>query len=270
MNFSFLPEKIKTQLAEIVADQIPISIARSSASVEGKPGEGYVVAYNDKIFIFSRALGERDYVNISADLGNVGSISVKKDGINSFFDVNIGGKKYSMKFSSFEERNLKSIADSWVLKSESTNDAPKVPQEQDSTASEYDEPLAAKEPFSTITGLAAAMMYVASVDDDISKEEDYYIIAMMGNNKKILSAGLAYYKSHSFDELLLDLKGLSGEQKLCFLANMMELGMKDGVLHSSELNLIRQFSNYMNIEEDQYNTIKQVLLIKNKISSLRT
>jgi len=119
-------------------------------------------------------------------------------------------------------------------------------------------------------GLAAAMMYVASVDDDISKEEDYYIIAMLGNNKKLLSAGLTYYKSHTFDELSRAIKDLSSEQKLCFLANMMELGMQDGVLHSSELNLMRKFANYMNIGADQYDTIKQVLLIKNKISTLST
>jgi len=266
MNFSFLPEKIKKQLTGIVANKIPISIARSSASAEGKPGEGYIVAYNDKIFIFSRELGQHDYTNISANWGSIGKIDLKKEGINTFFNVKMGEKKYSMKFSSFEEQSLKLIEESWSIESEKT-----IPHGNSSIKQvETPESIQDEKPFSLLTALAAALMYVASIDDDISKEEDYYIIAMMKNNKKLLSAGLAYYKSHTFDELLSDLKGLSDEQKLCFLANMMELGMKDGVLHSSELNLMHQFSDCMKIDTDQYNTIKQVLLIKNKISTLST
>ncbi len=268
MNFSFLPEKIKKQLTGIAADKIPVSIARSSASIEGKPGEGYVIAYDDKIFMFSRELGESDYSNISADMGSLGKVDVKKDGINTFFDVDFGGKQYSIKFSSFEDKNLKSIVDAW----ESKGGTPAVGKTSEAIAipDENEQSFKSEELFNTTVGLAAAMMYIASIDDDISKEEDYYIIAMMGNNKKILNAGLSYFKSHSFEKLVADLQGISGEQKLCFLANMMELGMKDGVLHSSELNLIRTFSDAMKITVDQYNTIKQVLLIKNKISVLST
>jgi hypothetical protein len=259
MNFSFLPDKIKRELVGSGADGTPISIARSGASLEGKPGEGYIVAYEDSVFIFSRELGKPTYTSISADMGDIGKIDVKKDGINTFLDINICNHNYSMKFSSFEEQNLKLVADLWTRNSEKT-----VSPEDSSVQN------SAGEGLSPLTGLAAAMMYIASVDDDISKEEDYYIIAVLGNNKKLLTAGLSYYKSHTFDELVSDLAGISNEQKLCFLANMMELGMKDGVLHSSELKLMRKFTDFMKIEEDQYNTIKQVLLIKNKISTLST
>ncbi len=256
MNFSFLPEKIKKQLTEVIDGKIPVSIARSSASIEGKVGEGYIIAYDDKIFMFSRELGESKYMKISADLGNIRSVDIEKEGISTFLNIDLAGKKYSMKFSSFEEKNLKSILDVWSSRKE-------IPVTAGSAGS-----AAAEESLNITIGLAAAMMYVASVDDDISKEEDYYIIAMMGNDRAVLTAGLAYYKSHTFDELVTELNSISNEQKLCFLANMMELGMKDGVLHSSELELMRKFSDAMQITEDQYNTIKQVLLIKNKTSVL--
>lgn len=265
MNFSFLPNKIKKELEAVIADKVPISIARSSASVEGKAGEGYVVAYDDKIFMFSRELGDNEYTQFSADLGNVGKVGVNKDGINTFLDLDLGGEQYSMKFSSFEEKNLKAIVDCWISKSgkPSVGKAPETKVVADPTTPTVSG-------FSPAIGLAASMMFIASIDDDISKEEDYYIIAMMGNDKQVLQAALAYYKSHSFQQLIAELNGLDDEQKLCFLANMMELGMKDGILHTSEMNLMREFSNAMNITEDQYDTIKQVLLIKNKISVLNT
>jgi uncharacterized tellurite resistance protein B-like protein len=258
MNFSFLPSKIKKELEAVIADKVPVSIARSNASVEGKPGEGYVVAYDDKIFVFSRELGDSNYTQLSAELGNVAKVGVNKDGINTFLDIDLGGKQYSMKFSSFEEKNLKLIVDNWISKSGS----------QSTTASPEPEIVAiptsgGETDCNPTVGLASSMMYIASVDDDISKEEDYYIIAMMGNNKQILQDALTYYKSHTFQQLIADLNDLDNEQKLCFLANMMEVGMKDGVLHTSEMNLMRVFSNAMNITDDQYDTIKQVLLIKN-------
>ena len=269
MNFSFLPEKIKKQLAETVANKIPISIARSSASIEGKPGEGYVVGYEDRLLMFSRELGEHDYSNITADFGSVGKLNVKKDGINTFFDVEIDGKHYSMKFSSFEEQNLKSIMDAFSSRGKSVKDTGRRTAAQNTIPSEQ-EAVQDKERFSSRIGLASALMYVASVDDDISKAEDLYIRVVLGDNKSLLAYGLKYYKTHTFEQLLEDLSGISTEEKLCFLSNMMELGMRDGTLHSSELNMIRKFSNFMDISEDEYNTIKQVLLIKNKISVLST
>jgi uncharacterized tellurite resistance protein B-like protein len=259
MNFSFLPEKIKSRLKKFTRAELPVSVVRSNASLEGKPGEGYVIAYKDKVFVFSRQLGDGDYTELSADMGQIASVDVKRDGINTVLDINIGERKYSLNFSSFEEGNLRKIADSW---SSLSGDQQCSSQEPESFSITVEGTLDRK------VGLAAAMMYLASVDGDIAREEDYYIIAMMDNNREVLKAALSYYKTHTFEQLLDDLAGLSDEQKLCYLANMMELGMKDGVLHSSELKLIKKFAESMDISGDQYTTIKQVLIIKNKISVL--
>ena len=266
MNYSFLPEKIKGELTEL-AEELPLSIARSNVSVDGNPGEGYIIAYDDKVFIFSRKLGENSYMKAAAEWPDVGSLTVEKDGINTLFHADLGGRQYSLKFSSFEDKNLQSLADVWDKRKSGephpSSDAT-IEKESDTAVTPDDSSLSLR------AGLAAAMMYVSAVDDDISREEDYYIISLMHNNRSILSAGLAYYKSHSFDELLNALSILTKEQALCFLANMLETGMKDGVLHSSELELIRKFSDVMQITGEEYDTVKQVLIIKNKISVLNT
>ena len=175
-----------------------------------------------------------------------------------------------MKFSSFEEKNLipilqystgtenSAVADTETV-TETSNKTSTISSQKNKTA---------ENPISLIEGLAASLMYISASDKGIAREEDQYIREICNNNKNLLKSALQYFKTHTFDELLLSLRDLNHEQKLCFLANMMELGMCDGVLHRSEMDLIRSFCNHMELSEDEYDTIKQVLLIKNKLSVL--
>lgn len=272
MNFSFLPSKIKDNIEALVKDKIPVSLARSNASLDGSPGESYVVAYQDKIFFFSRKLGDHDYFQVSGEYGkDVADIKVRKEGNNTFLDTNINGKKYSLKFSSFEEKNLMPIVENCQGKAPAigavsaveSNDKTAVVSTPGTVAAPVEGKIS-----SLLEGLAAALMYLSAVDDSIAKEEDAYIRIVCNNNQALLSAALQYFKTHELDELLVALSGINREQKLCFLANLMELGMVDGVLHRSELNLIKKFCSYMELSDDEYETIKQVLLIKNQLSVL--
>lgn len=275
MNFSFLPTKIKDEIKKIIADKIPVSLARSSTSIDGETGESYVIAYEDKLLVFSRKLGESSYTHVAGDLGkDVGSVKIRKEGVNTFLDTDLLGKKYSLKFSSFEEKSLTPIVEQWQKASGGAPAAETTPKYADAAnktetmpPSAPDQELVAGE-LNNYTGLAAALMFVAAVDDEVSPEEDKYIIRCFNNNQKLLKTALEYYKTHSFEELLVALSAMSQDQKLCFLANFMDLGMADGVLHRSEMKIIRQFCDYMDITEDEYATIKQVLLIKNQLSVL--
>jgi len=269
MNFSFLPSKIKEKIKLLVTDKSPISLARSNAAIDGKPGESYVVAYNDKILFFSRKLGDHDYLQIAGEFGkDVADIKVRKEGNNSFLDAEINGQKYSLKFSSFEEKNLIPILKNFTRDS-IVSDTETVTKSSDKTSTISPEKNKTDEKAAPLLEkLASSLMYISASDADIAWEEDKYIREVCNNNKDILKSALQYFKTHTFDELLLSLNILNHEQKLCFLANMMELGMCDGVLHRSEMDLIRSFCSHMELSEDEYDTIKQVLLIKNKLSVL--
>jgi len=267
MNFSFLPAKIQQEIKSLVTEQIPISLARSSTSMDGEPGESYVLGYKDKLLVFSRALGEQDYIHVSGNFGqDVGFVKLRKEGLHTFLDTEILGKKYSLKFSSFDEKNLHPIVEAGqAVLSDST---PSSVADDSEPSPKINDDVNATGILPCDVGLATALMFVASVDDMVSQEEDRYIVNLFENNQKILQPALAYYKQHTLDELLIALSDLTQEQKLCFVANMVELGMSDGVLHRSEMKIIRQFSEYMDISDDEYTTIKQVLLIKNQLSVL--
>lgn len=271
MNISFLPKKIKTALGEKLADKTPISVVRSSSTIDGDSGESYMVSFEDRLFLFSRKLGENDYAATSELFGKVGKLELKNEGMNTYLNASLGGKSYSMKFSSFEEKNLKTIVDTWSQAGGRTDSGVEVIEIADEPAPSHSAPQTntQTEGVSALEGLAAAMMFISAVDNNISDAEDHYITTLFAKNRPMLNSALAYYKRHTFEDLIMELKPrLSNDQKLCYLANLMELAMKDMVLHTSEQNMISHFIDEMEVSKEESDAIRQVLLIKNKISAL--
>ena len=111
-------------------------------------------------------------------------------------------------------------------------------------------------------------MYIASSDGSISREEDRYILEVFCGNNDILQPALKYYKTHSADQLFESAGSLSDEQKLCILANLIEIAMRDDSYHSVEQVLIRKFMEKARISKDNMKAIANVLLVKNNLSVL--
>ena len=270
MNFSFLPTKIKEVLGRGAGKALPFSVSRSGTGMDGKPGETYVVVYEDKISIFSRSLGQNDYAVVTGIFpDDLHSISVSKEGAHARLEFDLAGRKGGLDFSPFEEKNLGVIVEKW--KSAATGSAASSSSASGGDSSGESVPSVSGGVLPPIQALAAALMYVAAVDGVVAKEENKYINSLRGIDKNGLKSAYEYYKAHSFDELLeTSLSGLEREQELCVLANMLEIGMSDGVLHRSEIVLAKDFARGVGIDDSEYNAVKQVLVIKNKISALLT
>ena len=267
MNISFLPSKIKTLLADALKEKLPLSVVRSSSTPDGESGETYLVSFEDKLFVFSRKLGESDYSTTSELFGQIANLKLRNDGMNTYLDASFGEKNYSLKFSSFEDKNLQPILDAWQKAGGATS-APSVNTEENVSAPQREK---ASETLTPLEGLAAALMYISAVDNHVSSDEKHYITTMFAKRRDLLDSALAYYKRHSFEDLITILKPiLTHDQKLCYLANMMEVAMKDMVLHSSERHMLSLFADETNVAQEEIDAIRQVLMIKNKISVLNT
>lgn len=281
MNFNFLPQKIKDELKGYISNKIPVSVARTSGSVEGESGEGYVVSYGDKVMIFSRKTGQDGFIKIEGGLGkDIKSFKLRKEGFNIFLDADISGKPYSIKFSSFEEGDLKKIANAVPSEGSEVENVQEVPlSEPVQPAPQTTEPVKKDTMCETkissvakvrpMVLLASSMMFISKSDSKVTKEEDFYIISTMSYDKNILNEALIYYKSHSFKDFLRDVKALDEMQRLCVLSNMIEISMRDGAYSAMEQKMINEFVSTLAIEPTQFETIKQVLLIKNQISCLQ-
>lgn len=273
MNFSFLPTKIKEALEGAAGGRAPFSISRAGTALDGGSGETYLVAYDDKIALFSRSLGESSYSVVMGKFpDDLKTVSLIKDGAHAKLEYDLAGERGELEFSSFEEKNLRSIVDKWnsaVAEGESgegrTPETEAAETEGDARSGDAEGAL------SPMEAMAAALMYVAAVDGEVAKEENRYINTLRGIDKSGLKKAYEYYREHSFDELFdAFLSGLSREQELCVLANMLDIGMSDGVLHRSETELASSFAERAGIEADEYVAVKQVLMVKNKISVLLT
>lgn len=270
MNIAFLPEKVKSEFAE-VSSKIPILAARAYGSIEGETGEGYLVSFAGRLLLFSRKAGEDNFRKLSGVLGKeISKLETRQDKFSTFLDIILNGTPYSIKFSSSEHKELETLVES--LKSYKPElDAVPAPDtgvkpSPQPTKVTSPAPDAVKKGSSALTpleSLAVALMYVSSCDSKISSEEDSVIVEIFKDNKQVLGSSLAYYKSHRYEEFLGNLGALNENQKLCILANMLEVAMRDGSLHRTEQECIRKFVQVSGLKDEQYKAISSVLYVKN-------
>ena len=282
MNFSFLPDKVKNSLKGVLAGRTPSIIMRSNGDILGEPGEGYVIADGDDLLLFSRKLGEAGFREVRAALRDIADFQIEKEGGQSVLALTIGAETFRIKGSNFEIKELEPVMRRWANPDEVPAEAAKptgsVSMPTRGTApTQSGVPAVAKAaptPSTTtgITpylGMAVAMMHVAMADGKVAPEEDRYLRHVYQDDLATLKAPLAYFKVHTYPELLKALQPmLNQEQKLCILANLMDIGMSDGTFRSSEQRLMREFATVMALTEDEIETIRQVLILKNRISVL--
>lgn len=263
MNISFLPEKVKSELGPS-SEKTPVLAARAYGSIEGETGEGYLVSSAGKLIVFSRKAGEDNFKKIVGVFGKeISRLDARHDKFNTFLDMDFNGTPYSIKFSNSEQKELENLVESIKsFKPQTTQ------QDIPSKATVHEN---VKKTSSTLTPmevLAVALMYVSSCDSKISEDEDRYIVEIFRENRPVLESALAYYKTHRYEEFLGNLGSLNGNQKLCILANMVEVAMKDSALHRAEQEYFRKFVQAAGLKDEQYKAINSVLLIKNSTGVL--
>ncbi len=285
MNINFLPMKVKDELKRRFADKIPITVARTSGSIEGDTGEGYAIAFDDKLLFFSRKTGENEF-SVRDAAGDIASAKIRREGFNIFMDTRLGGKGYNIRFSSSEQEDIAKIADKFIPAAKTgnagagagagethPNETPRnqeTPPPEDRVYSADTRIVEDHGPLRVAPAvlLAAGMMFIAKSDDNIAKEEDFYITSLLNYDKEILRKALEYFRMNDFDAFLRDSRPLDEAQRLCILANMIEIAMKDGKFTGAEQKMISRFVTELGIDNSFFDTIKEVLLIKNKTSIL--
>ena len=273
MNIAFLPEKIKSELPA-ASDKTPVLAARAYGSIEGENGEAYLVSCAGKLLAFSRKAGDDNFRKLSGMFGKeISKLDARQDKFNTFLDLNVNGVPYSIKFSSSEHKELETLVES--LKSfrpesmqPSVVDSGRMPPAPSVKVATPETAKAAKATLTPLEILAVALMYVSSCDNKISEDEDKYIVEIFRGNKPVLESALAYYKTHRYEEFLVNLGALKEKQKLCILANMIEIAMKDSALHRTEQEYFRKFVEASGLKDEQYKAINSVLYVKNSTGVL--
>lgn len=260
MNPMFLPTKIKEELKRLNV-QAPLAVLRASGTLRGEAGEGYLVFIPGAMMLIDRPVGKDQYQVQTATFQNdVKGLAERDEKYNVFLDCEINGEKLSVKFSSFEKDEIqKTLVKIGAAEEKRTATTPAAA----ATNAKVDE-----NAFSPRIGVAAALMFMAALDKEIDPAEDLYIRNFCEGNQRILLPALRVYKACSLEDLIQSLVALNEEQKLCAMANLLEVAMADGALTSKEQALVRQCMTAWGVREEHYQSLREALLIKNNWSVL--
>ncbi|MBU8901836.1 MAG: hypothetical protein KOO69_03770 [Victivallales bacterium] len=253
MDFTFLADRIKTQLLELQTGNKPLCVIRGSGGFNDELGESYIIPFSDVIYLYSRKFSDPDFKVKSVMIADIEHLLLKQEAFSALLSIDVGSDITNLKISSAEIPN----AELMLEKIDSCNDL----EEQFSDSEVYD-----GAPISPLLGLAILLMFIATTDDDIADEEQEFITKFC-NDDGLYNKAYEYYQNNTFEQTLGSLV-LNEQQKMCYLANIIELAMVDGVFDSREQKMIKCFAQAADLTEDQIRTITDVLLIKNQLSIL--
>ena len=239
MKFSFLPEEIKVEIDENLVEQEPLALARSNMAMDGNMGESFIVAYNERFYFFTKTMASPIYTKIEGVYSDLDSVKISKENKYSIIEIELQKKKHTFKFSPLEERNLNKVAGKWLTLS-----------------------------ITPFEAFITSMIYLAAEDGTLADEENELILSIAGDNQVALEKANAFFQIQPVETLITILQDMDEEQAYCIVANLLELSVADGIAHSDEIKLIKRFAKAMDISSDEFSTVKQVIFMKNKISSL--
>ncbi|QSH41133.1 TerB family tellurite resistance protein [Lentisphaerota bacterium ZTH] len=256
MDFAFLPEKIKQQLADLEQQDKPICVIRGSGGFNGDPGESYIVPYPGGIYLFDRKFSERDFFGRKADYTDLTELTLDKEQFSAILLLCAGEEeRVRLKLSRAEVDNVIALL----------NFAKRFPEIQELIVDGTDTTVLSG--ICPKTGFMTLLMFIAAADDAIAEEEQQYLNKLCDNDINLYNTAKDYYEKMKYEELI-DKLDLDCQQKLCCLANMFELAMSDGILSSSEQKLIDIFVDRAGIDDSEAETVREVLLLKNQLSAL--
>ncbi|MDD5728700.1 MAG: hypothetical protein PHV59_09060 [Victivallales bacterium] len=252
MDYTFLADGIKARLEELQPERQPMCVIRGSGGFNNEPGESYLIPYPEVIYLFGRNFSDPDFAFSTLGVSGLSDIRLRPEAFCAELELVCGNDMYKLKISSAEIPNAE-------LMLEKFSSVPQAPPEPEAAVD--------SEEVSPFLGLAVILMFIAAANDEIADAEQEHILRFCQNDETLYNRAYELYCNKSYEEFLSTLM-LDEQQKLCYLANIMEMAMVDGLYDSEEQTLIRIFTDAAELPADKIRAIEKVLLIKNQLSVL--
>ena len=110
---------------------------------------------------------------------------------------------------------------------------------------------------------AAALYSIICVDETVA-EIELKAFELVVSSKETIEKAKAEYEKTGLNGVINAIKDVERDVALCIIANLIELSMVDGLLRSTEKKLLKKYRIALSITEDDFQSIFEVLWLKNR------
>ena len=262
----YLPTRVLEAFRPHGSGGEPLQAVHALNSLAGGLGDTYLLAASDGIFLYTSQVGQ-DSQALFLPYPDIAALELREDRPFVFLRLRAGDQDSQLKFSTMDREPLGAIAQLWgdartgkrvppaapPAAAPATPVAPPVPPP----------PAAVK--LTPLVGFCAAAYALIQADGNVATEE-VEALARAVANRDAMARGLEYLCQHGPAALFAELRDMLGQdQKLCLLANLVDLAMADNTIHSTEKSLLHQFRETLGVEPNDYDAIFDVLLLRHSV-----
>jgi uncharacterized tellurite resistance protein B-like protein len=117
-----------------------------------------------------------------------------------------------------------------------------------------------------LTAFCACLQAMMEADESIAGQERELLFRRLQDDE-VVDRGVRYLREHGLEKLMRQLAVLLDKaQRECLLANLLAVAMADGLLRSSEQELLERFQAALHLNPLETQEFQQVLLAKNNLA----
>ena len=263
-----IPQEIVDDFKQRKNINTPLLSIRGLADIHGNIGETYILGSNESLLFYSGQLGE-EYKFLEFSFANIQHLNIEEERPFAYLTFEIHNQPFRLKFALFDLKILCTIRESWEKthehsKEKQSTTSGTTDESSTTTVGSDDKTFTSK--LTPILGFCAAMQALVHIDSHVSEEEKKKLPLII-NDPQQLAEGFEYWQKIGTDQLISELCALlSSQQKLCLLANLLEVAMIDGILHESEKVFIESLRKSLGVDVKDFNTLFDVLITKNNLT----
>ena len=247
-----LPPHIESHFREHTTVERPSAAVRALTDMEGGLGESYLLSDGQGLHVHSRSVG-KDWLSFIVPPPD----DLRVENSSPYVYLRGSGANLDLvfKFSSYEKPAVEALVESLATGTEA------VAVEAKAAEQEEDE----EEP-TLLMYFAAALHALAHADTIVDEAESRYIRRIIGNESAVRGGFLLWRKTGTEALIATLAEMLDRDQRLCLMANLIELGMADDTLRSIEKETVRWFRDGLDVDKETLGAIYDVLVIKNRVA----
>jgi uncharacterized tellurite resistance protein B-like protein len=252
-----LPQEIRDLLASEGRGE-PLVSLRTEYDINGDLGETHVTADRLGLRLISRKLGEEWKITQFAWNG-LSALRTEADGLSSWLVITTPSLTLRLRFASWENAGLERLQSLWNTVSATGSFPSSLPDAGPGGVV----PLQSVE-----TGVlfAACLIAMARADGDL-RDDELELLQHTVGREDWMQAARQRMDSEGLDALMDQGRtALSEVQCRCLLGRMLELGMVDGLLRSSERGLIERCRASLGVPAAVMERIERVLMSRHRLA----